>query len=237
MSDSEQRFEDGPAQLFPAPDTLAAHVVDWRDGGAIHGYGVVDDLAPHFAPHEVLLLGLTGVETSAMYGRAFGVALTWISACHVGLAPTHSAVLARVSGAPTSAIIGTSAMVAAREAEYQLAEHRVLLDWLDLSSRRAAADLTPRNDFTGWTERDPAWRRRLADACGLDLAELELARDEISAALIVFHAVGLRHPKRMLAAWAWARMIGALAESLADTGLDIHSYPLRLPPFDYEEGP
>ncbi|MFO7565329.1 MAG: hypothetical protein R6X02_21985 [Enhygromyxa sp.] len=228
MAKSDTQFEDGPAQLFPAPDTLAAHVVDWRDGGAIHGFGVVDDLALHFAPHEVFLLGLLGEEATAEHGRAFGVALTWLAACHVGLAPTHSAVLARVSGAPTSAIIATSAMVAAREAEFELARHRSLLDWLDSS---------PREDFTGWSERDPRWRERLARACALDLPELELARDSISAALIVFHAVGLRQPKHLLAAWAWARMIGSLAESLADAGLDIHSYPLRLPPFDYEEGP
>lgn len=221
-------FEDGPAQLFPAPDTLAAHVVDWRDGGAIHGFAVVDDLAAHFAPHEVFLLGLLGEEVSAAHGRAFGVALTWICACHVGRAPTHSAVLARVSGAPTSGIIGTSAMVAAREAEYELAQHRALLEWLDSS---------PRGEFSGWPERESAWRKRLADACGLELATLDVARDAISAALIVFHEVGLRTPKQQLAAWAWARMIGALAESLADVGLDIHSYPLRLPPFDYEEGP
>jgi hypothetical protein len=228
MSSSEQRFEDGPAQLFPAPDTLAAHVVDWRDGGAIHGFGIVDDLAPNFAPHEVFLLGLLGDEVSTAHGRAFGLALTWISACHVGHAPTHAAVLSRVSGAPTSAIIGTSAMVAAREAEYQLGQHRALLEWLDSS---------PRGEFTGWPQRDDTWRRRIVDACGLELAQLDVARDAISAALIVFHAVGLRQPKHMLAAWAWARMIGALAESLADVGLDIHSYPLRLPPFDYEEGP
>ena len=228
MSNSKQQFEDGPAQLFPAPDKLAAHVVDWRDGGAIHGFGVVDDLAPHFAPHEVFLLGLLGEEVTSTHGRAFGVALTWISACHVGRAPTHSAVLSRVSGAPTSAIIGTSALVAAREAEHELAKHQRLLDWLASS---------PRVAFDGWSEREPRWRARLLAACGLDVPELEVARDEISAALIVFHAVGLRDPKRQLAAWAWARMIGALAESLADVGLDIHSYPLRLPPFDYEEGP
>jgi hypothetical protein len=228
MSNSEQRFEDGPAQVFPAPDTLAAHVVDWRDGGAIHGYGVVDDLAPNFAPHEVLLIGLLGEEVTTSHGRAFGVALTWICACHVGRAPTHSAVLARVSGAPTSAIIGTSAMVAAREAEYELEQHRALLAWLDSS---------PRSAFDAWPQCDARWRTRLVHACGLDLAELDVARDELSAALIVFHALGLRQPKRILAAWAWARMIGALAESLADVGLDIHSYPLRLPPFDYEEGP
>lgn len=221
-------FEDGPAQLFPAPDTLAAHVVDWRDGGAIHGFAVVDDLAPHFAPHEVFLLGLLGQEVSPAHGRAFGVALTWISACHVGRAPTHSAVLARVSGAPTSAIIGTSAMVAAREAEYELSQHRALLEWLDGS---------PRGEFNGWPQRDNAWRQRIVDVCGLELPTLDIARDAISAALIVFHELGLRKPKQQLAAWAWARMIGALAESLADLGLDIHSYPLRLPPFDYEEGP
>jgi len=221
------RFEDGPAQLFPAPETLAGHVVDWRDGGAIHGYGVADDLAPHFAPHEVFLLGLLGDEVSQQHGRAFGVALTWISACHVGLAPTHSAVLARVSGGPSSAIIGVAAMVAAREAEHILTKHQALLDWLNGS---------PRSDFAGWADRDPRWRHRLRDASGLDLDDLQFARDESSAALIVFHGLGLRSRPQMTAAWAWARMIGALAESLAESGLDIHSYPLRLPPFDYEEG-
>lgn len=228
MSNSNKRFEDGPAERFPAPDSLAAHVVDWRDGGAIHGYGVRDDLASNFAPHEVLLLGLTGVEASATHGRAFGVALTWLAACHVGLAPTHSAVLARVSGAPTSAIVGIAATVAAREAEHQLGEHQALLDWLDAE---------PRGAFEGWSERGDQWRRRLADACGLDLVELELARDELSAALIVFHAVGLRSRARMVAAWAWARMIGSLAEALAEAGLDMRTYPLRLPTFEYVEDP
>lgn len=228
MTSSNKRFDDGPAERFPAPDSLAAHVVDWREGGAIHGYAIRDDLALHFAPHEVLLLGLTGVEASAVHGRAFGVALTWISACHVGLAPTHSAVLARVSGAPSSAIIGIAATVAAREAEYQLGQHQALLDWLDADAP---------GPFAGWPERDQQWRRRLADACGLELAALELARDEISAALIVFHAVGLRQRSRMIAAWTWARMIGSLAESLAEAGLDMRTYPLRLPTFDYVEDP
>lgn len=229
MDKPGKQFEDGPAQQFPAPETLAGHVVDWRDGGAIHGFGVVDDLARHFAPHEVFLLGLLGSEISAAHGRAFGVALTWLSACHVGLAPTHSAVLARVSGAPTSAIIGIAATVAAREAEHVLSEHRALLDWLGASPPRAA--------FSGWDQGDPRWRERLANTCGLDLAELDLARDASSAALIVFHTVGLRDPKRLLAAWAWARMIGSLAESLADAGLDMQGYPLRLPAFDYVEDP
>lgn len=228
MNESSNRFEAGPAEAFPAPDNLTAHVVDWRDGGAIHGYGVCDDLAAHFAPHEVMLLGLTGVEVSAAFGRAFGVALTWISACHVGLAPTHSAVLARVSGAPSSAIVGIAATVAAREAEHELDKHQALLDWLGSAAR---------GPFAGWPERDPKWRKRLVDAAGWDLAELELARDQVSAALIVFHAVGLRQRSQLVAAWAWARMIGTLAEALAEVGLDMRSYPLRLPTFEYVEDP
>jgi hypothetical protein len=222
---TDPMLEDGPSQVFEAPSTLAAHVVDWRDGGAIHGFAV-DDLARHYAPHEVLLLGLTGEDVSPMKGRAFGVAMTWISASGVQAAPTHSAVLARISGAPASGIVGTAAMVAAREASHLLDRHAGLLAWLD----------SPRQEpFEGWESRDSRWRKQLEDACELDLPELELARDLGSAALIVLHHVGLRQPPQLIAAWAWARMIGSLAESLAERGLDIHSYPLRLPPFDYEE--
>ncbi|PRQ08002.1 hypothetical protein [Enhygromyxa salina] len=225
-------FEDGPAQLLPAPDTLAGHVVDWRDGGAIHGVGVLDDLAVHYAPHEVLLLGLTGTEPSKIHGRAFGVALTLISASHVGTAPTHSAVLARVSGAPTSGIIATAGLVAAREAEHVLTTHEALITWLD--QHDGQLDRTP-GSFSGWAQRDPSWRRRVLDASGLDLPALDVARDEASAALIVFHQLGLRRPAQLVAAWSWARMIGSLAESLAEQGLDIRSYPLRLPHYDYIE--
>jgi hypothetical protein len=171
---------------------------------------VLDDLALHYAPHEVLLLGLTGTEVSAADGRAFGVALTLISACHVGMAPTHSAVLARVSGAPTSGIVGTAALVAAREAEHLLSTHQALFDWLD----------SPGAAFDGWEQRDPRWRQRVLDASGLDLPSLDVARDEASAALVVFHALGLRRPAQLIAAWSWSRMIGSLAESLAVVGLE-----------------
>ena len=226
MTNSEKRFEDGPAELYPAPDKLAAHVVDWRDGGAIHGYGVLDDLARHFAPHEVFLLGLTGETPSESVGRAFGVALTWLSACHVGLAPTHSAVLAKVCGSPSSGIVGIAAMVAAREAEFVLASHQALFDWLDASNSR---------DFAGWDERDPTWRIRLHEASGLDLAELAIARDAASASLIVFYLVGIKARARLVSAWAWARMIGSLSEALGDQALSMRTYPLRLPKFEYVE--
>jgi hypothetical protein len=217
--------EDGPAQVFATPATLVGHVVDWRDGGAIQGIAV-DDLSRHYAPHEVLLLGLTGEEISVTEGRAFAVAMTWISAAGVGTGPTHAAVLARVSGAPTSGLVGTAALVAAREAGHELEVHAGLLAWLNGARREP---------FAGWHTRDRHWRQRLAHACEVDLPDLELARDLGSAALIVFHHVGLRQPAQLIAAWAWARMIGSLSEGLAESGLDIHTYPLRLPHFDYEE--
>ncbi|KIG15409.1 hypothetical protein DB30_05605 [Enhygromyxa salina] len=58
----------------------------------------------------------------------------------------------------------------------------------------------------------------------------------MSAALVVFHALGLRSEAQLTGAWTWARMIGSLAESLAVQGLDMRTYPLRLPHYDYVEG-
>ena len=203
-STASEQFEAGPAQLYHAPDRLTGRVVDWQvDGGAIHGVGVVDDLAIHYAPHETFLLGLTGSTPSEEQGRAFGVAMTWLTPSHVGTAPAHAGVLARISGAPTTNLMAIIVMSAGQEAEWYLDAHRPSLDRIE------AGELSSSGPEPG-----AVWRTRLQQSCGFDLPALNLAHDAYSAALIVFHSVGLTERPKLVAAWTWARIVGSLSEAL-----------------------
>jgi hypothetical protein len=215
---------DGPSQRFTSPAKLVARAVDWDGGGAIHGFGVVDDLARNYGPHETLLLSLTGAPPTSEQGRAFGVALTWICAADIGSAPTHAGVLAQISGAPVTNLLAIAVLAAGQEAEHLLAGRSPTVDHESACTRESNA-----GTLTG------AWRRELQSSSGLDLPELELVNDAAEAALAVFRTVGLEGRAQIVSAWVWGRMIGVVAEALAYAPLEMRSYPLRVPAFEYEE--
>ena len=216
----------GPVDTFPVPERLEGRAVDPAGDRALLGYAVADDLALHYAPHEVMMLALTGRPPSSEEGLAVGAAITWVATPHAGEGPAHAAVLARISGAPIEGLLQAANTAAAVEGSAVVERQAPLLDWLDAGR----PDPAPR--LAGASSR---WSRRLAGTCSHPCPGLEAVASAEEAFLVVAHACGLREREQLVALWSWARSIGALAEGLRARALAFREYPLRLPRYRYAE--
>ncbi len=216
----------GPVEAFPAPSKLEARAVDPAGDRGLLGYPLADDLAVHYAPHEVMMLALVGRPPDREEGVALGVAITWIAAPHVGESPAHAAVLARISGAPIEGLLQAAFTSAAVEGAAVVDEHAALLDWLDGGEAGDPPSSGPAS---------ARWATRLSSACGFESPGLASIATAEEAFLVVAHGCGIREREHLVALWSWSRSIGALAEGLRATALAFRDYPLRLPRFRYGE--
>src|SRR5205823_9083575 len=113
------------------PLDLTSNVVDDAPLGArIHGYDVEDDLARNFSFAEVVLTTLVGEAPSREVGRAFEIALTFLSPMSIGEAPAHAGSLARLCGARASGVLAVACLGLTEQSRALVDAHAELLSWL-----------------------------------------------------------------------------------------------------------
>jgi hypothetical protein len=222
----------GPIDVGLWPDTLTARVVDGGPAPRIHGYDVQADLARHYSFAELMLLSLTGEPPSPGAGRAFEIALAFLSPVSVAEAPVHAAGLARLIGADGTGVLASAAIGLAERARYLVAEHAVLLEWLDAPEGEHPALLDAGSD----EDREAVARLRAALAETNLESSASTRRPTLTAALLsVLHAVGLKTAAQLEAAITFAALPAAVAEALSVKPFAFFSYPMNLPAFRYVE--
>lgn len=206
---------DGPVEGFAFPATLTARVVQPGPAPRVHGYDVQADLASRYTLAEQAVLAATGELPDDESGRAVEVALAFLSPSSVAEAPAHTALLARLCGATTSATIAAAALTLAEQAR-------------DLVGRFEAWRAEPGEGGS------PEAIARLRAALPDGFAPPPSAPSVELAALAVLHACGVRERDALETLVVWARLPTAAAEALAVRPASFREYPMDLPSFHYE---
>lgn len=220
------------------PERLTGHVVEPVADPRVHGYAVQADLGRHVGFLDVGWLALTGELPTADERDALSLALTWLSPLHIGEAPTHAAVLARVAGAPDEAL---SAIATVALGQTIAAECRALAPffaWLDEPPGRAppAAAIEPEPT----SEQAQALAALAVDSARWFGAARALPATPVlrrtAAAYALLHRLGIRDPLRLHALATWARLPAVLAEAACMPVGAVMRYPAKLPDYRYVEG-
>lgn len=224
--------QDSPLDRIGAKEQLEAKVVDTRAGPRIHGYSVHDDLARHYSFGEVLLLTITGEPPTQRVGRAFEVALTYMTPISIAEAPAHAARLGQTVNSSVSGIVSLAATALSEQARWLLDEYADVLSWLTEGGE----------DFPELARAaDPEQRRQVAAlhaAVGDELGDLAIFSNDPAlwpALLGVLFACGLREPGHMLLAIVQARLSTAVAEATAAVPGQLKDYPINVPPIRYTD--
>jgi len=229
---SAARTWTGPIDEARSPEVLDGHVVTPGPRPRLQGYDVEEDLAVHYGLVETFLLAMTGELPEPWQARAAEVALEFLAPAPVAEAPAHAAVVARICGARSSAILGIGAVTLAEQAHALVEENRDLLAWLaGGEGPPPAASLASTDE-----ERESVVRLRAALAArDVELPVLagDLSRDPALLA-VLFHA-GLCEPEHIEAVIVAARLPCLTAEALAWRPRALKEYPMNLPCFRYEE--
>jgi hypothetical protein len=225
---------DGPIEREPYPERLAGHVVTPGANPRVHGYDVEGDLARHYRFTDGVLLALTGELPSEATGRAFEIVLHFLSPVSVAEAPAHAAVVARICGAHSAAIAGTGAVALAERARHVLAEHRDLIAWLD--DPKSAPGPSRYNSSSPGEHASVERLRAALDAASVRLDIVRQGLSRTATLLGALHACGLRREDQMVTAMVLASLASVASEAHSHAMIALRSYPMRLPPFQYEPG-
>jgi hypothetical protein len=222
----------GPIEDNEWPDQLKAHVVTAGAAPRVHGYLVERDLAKHYRFTDTALLALTGELPSEAEGAAFDVAMTFLGPLSVAEAPAHAAALARICGARSSAILAAAAITLAERARFIVAGCGKLLDWL------AAPDdaLDPALVAAGEEDRIAVDALRAALALrNVDIEVLARPLSREAALVTTLWFAGLRRPEQIETALVMASLPSVVAEAHCHDVASFREYPMKLPPFEYED--
>jgi hypothetical protein len=220
----------GPVDDFVAAVTYAARVCS-EDGQTLHGYDIEVDLAENYSFAEIILTALTGSPPEVNVGRAFERVLASLAVIPPGEIPAHAGGLSRLMGANPGAVTATVCVALSERAHRIVNEHQALLTWLD----RPRGD-PPRQRPTEQDERTSVgWLKAGFEPASVP--EILLHDPTRPAALLgALHACGLRGSEQFVMVFVLAGMLTTLPEAMSVKPLDLRSYPLHIPEFEYRKG-
>lgn len=222
----------GPVEVTKWPRQLRARVTTPGPAPLLHGYDVEGDLARHYGLTELFITALLGEPPAPETTRAVEIALSFFAPLSVAHASTHSAVLARLCGATTSATISVSAVALAEQARVLLDHHVAWLAWLASPN----AELPEPYRATSPTDTASVERlRALIEPTGLKVPWLDLGPTRDAALLGVLYQSGFTQRERIETLLVVARLPVVLAEAFAEQPANFVHYPTDLPAYRYED--
>ena len=224
----------GPVEDGHWPERIQARVVTPGPQPCVHGYDVESELARQCRFSDLVYLCLTGQLPTEECSLAFEISMMYLLPLSVVHAPAHAAVLARLSGANTSGVVGVAATALGEQARFILDELVVLLEALDSGSSEF-----PPVAYASTSE-DAEAARRLSQALrsfGIGIPRLDPRLTRMSAIVVVLHHCGLRRREQLEAVVALSRLPAVLAEGFAERPANFREYPINLPSYFYEEAP
>lgn len=236
---SAPRPREGLFDRLTFPGRLTGRVASPGPDPRIHGYSVEQDLVWNIDFTALCFLSLSGELPSPGERAALSAALTLLAPLHVGEAPAHAAVLARIAGAPATVIPGVAALALGELSAAEQAELGALLRFLageamapPLSALLPEPTAEDEQSYERLRAASAAW---LGEPLSLP-AGVVLGRVACGYALLA--RLGLGDPYRLVALSTLARLPGVLAEALCVRPGGVSAYPARLPAYQYvEDGP
>ena len=190
------------------PEKLPAHVAL---KGMLYGYELNDDLAVNYDFGEFVVVALTGVPPSRVWGQAANIALVLLANATIADASVHAASVARRCGADEKSTLATGLIVLTEEA-----------------AALVRAEAGPHDD-------PEAVARVLASLPAEVREHIGTRHTSVKElALAVLASVGIENPLQQMSAVCMARLPILAAESNAARPKDLRSYPMQLPRFQYE---
>jgi len=228
---------EGILDRVTTPDTLTAHVVAPGPDPRVHGYAVQADLARNIGFADLGWLALTGELPAEREHEALTRALLWLAPVHVGEAPGHAGVLARIAGAPDEVVPAVVAVALGQHIGAELRALAPMFAWLSgqLDEPSAIAVLGPDADPAerdAYAELVDASARWFGPERALPAAP---ALTRVAAAYAILDRLGVGDRPRLHAFATWARLPIALAEAACTAPGAVLRYPLDLPPYRYCE--
>lgn len=221
----------GPIEDGQWSSTLPGFVVDPGPPPRIHGYDLWHDLARNYGLAELVLTTLVGEAPDRAHGRAFEIALVLASPGAIVEAPAHAAAITHMVGAPGASVVAMAALVLAEQAQALVDEHAEWIAWLAQGEGELPLQFRAVKD--GDREAIAVVRTLVEPAVCPVLARSEPTLAATIVALL--HASGLRTAESMIAALVGARLPATVAEAERWQREQLRTYPMQLPPFDYEE--
>ena len=225
---------EGPFEEIQWPERLQGHVATLGPGARIHGYHAEEDLARHYSFTDCALLSLTGELPQAPLRAAAEAALAFLAPAPVSEAPSHAALVARLCGASSSALVSVGAVTLAEQARQMVEQHELLLAWL---ARPTGAALPACAAARGDDDREAvALLRQALEARGADpllVPQGEPSRE--GALLAVLFGCGLRTAEQLVTFMVMARLPCVVAEATAYAHRQFADYPMDLPDFRFED--
>jgi hypothetical protein len=212
------------------PTQLVARAIDAdTTDDHLHGYAVLGDLSRHVSFADTIFLAVAGELPDARAAALFGLALFSFATPSVGEAPTHLAIVTRLTSGPFASALGAAVATAADAARHMMTTHSELLRWLDEPSH--ALPNVARGPHDPWVA--TLIERVTSIDASVDRLRPEMTRDAARIALL--HVAGLRMPDQMIAAIVAASVAGIAAEALATGPQHLGIYPVNVPKFEYVE--
>ncbi|RYE87741.1 MAG: hypothetical protein EOO75_14085 [Myxococcales bacterium] len=216
------------------PGRLVARVVEPGPSPRLHGYAVSTDLARHCGSSEVSWLAARGELPSASEREAFEVACVLLAPVHVGEAPAHAAVLARILSTTASAVVAVASTALAEQAQHERAGLAPLRGWLDRGEGDAPAACLDPDPDAGTLEAHRWLRAQAVRWFGPShpLASAPpLRRVALGHALL--HALGFTDDLSVTTVLVTARLPVVIAEASRQREGGVTDYPARLPDYMY----
>ena len=222
----------GPFEEHPWPERLKGRVTTVGPAPRIHGYDVQADLAQNYSFSEVTLLALTGELPADDVGRAFQVALVFLTPAPVSEAPANAATLAQMAAARPNCVLAVGAVALSEQAKFIVAQHAVLLEWL---GRQVEADSPFPEAFRAQSpdERAEVTRLRALLPSGFAASALDADPTLMASLIAVLYQCGLRHVQQLESAIMLARLCTVAAEAFSTKRGTYRDYPFRLPEYLY----
>ncbi len=231
------RLWSGVLDRPPFPSKLTAHVIEPGDDPRVSGYAVKSDLAVHCDLVDVMWLSMRGELPTATEREALSRALVWLCPLHVGEGPTHSAVVARVAGAPEEVIPAIGAAAIGQLVNTELRALAPFFRWLREPGDAPVPEAAVECDATD--EAKALYGALASDTARWFGAARALPRHatltRVAAAYGVLHQLGAQQPLQLHAFAVWARLASVLGEALRVQPGSVMAYPADLPPYRYFE--
>ncbi len=223
----------GPIDDREWPQQLDSHVVYPGTNPLIQGFDVQADLALHYSFAEIALLTLTGKAPDENTGRAFEIALAFLSPISTAEAPAHAAVLTNLMGCTSNGLLSVVGIGLVEQAHFILEAHKELLAWLNNPAEHSFPESSQLQN-----KEEHAAIKRLQFALkntAVSSKSFENNPSLMAAILSVLYECGLQTQDQLEAVFTFARFLCTAAEGFAIKRMNILKYPMNLPVFRYIE--
>ncbi|QQR91521.1 MAG: hypothetical protein IPJ88_07320 [Myxococcales bacterium] len=220
---------DDPIARISFPSKLKALVSKPGPNPAIHGISIYSDLVTFYTFVEQVYFTLTARFPSPTESKVFEKTLQFLTPSHIGEAPVHAAMLARLSGTRDPSVIAIGALGLTEQAHFFVTEHVPLIEWHKFQKEPLPKQYLAQNEEKNVT----ANLIEAVDKLNFNIPPYLPHLKADSAALCVLLDLGLKEMWQIETLCVLSKLSGVCSEAFAHETGSLTNYPFNLPNFVY----